>query len=189
MFEYDFIDGSCPWPAAPGISEIFGTNHICYSYHDGSAQSALEAVRNLAEFSRDNGPYAAVLGFSSGAALAATLLIGEVGDKGVKKERQSAFPSAIFLCGTQPYDWRELKAGRVRFLDEQDASEVISLPTVHAWGRNDNEYAAQGVKLAQMSSPASRTEVVHNAGHRVPYQGDALERLAVAVERATSGAV
>ncbi|ERF71955.1 hypothetical protein EPUS_06514 [Endocarpon pusillum Z07020] len=186
-FEYDFIEGSYPWPAAPGIREIFGAHDMCYSYHDGSAPSALEAVQSLSEYCRDNSPYAAVMGFSSGAALAATLLIAEAGDEGLKKEQQATFGSAIFLCSTQPYDWRELKAGRVRFLDGQDASEAICIPTVHAWARNDKEYAEQGVKVVQMSKLAKRTEVIHNAGHGVPNHGEALERLAVAVERATSG--
>ncbi|CZT23717.1 uncharacterized protein RCC_09431 [Ramularia collo-cygni] len=172
-FEYEFLDGSFPWPALPGISEVFGNDQMYFSYHDGSGESAYQAVRDLAAYATENGPFDAVLAFSLGAALAATLLIEDAS--------RALFRCAIFICATLPYDVEELQAGRLQLLSGEISRNSIRIPTVHAWGTNDTEYMHESAQLVQMSVEGKRVEVKHDAAHGVPTQGESLDHLAEAI--------
>lgn len=152
---------------------------MCYEYHDGSAASAGAAVQDLAEYARDSGPFDAVLAFSSGAALAASLMIAEARDSQAGK--LASFRSAVFLCATLPRDVDALADGRAGFFSEESAREAIQVPTVHLWGQRDTQFGAQSKSLVQMCSAATRTEIVHEGGHEVPTQGEALEKAVQAI--------
>ena len=77
------------------------------------------------------GPFDAVLGFSLGAAVAATLLVDNI-----RKSRDSGVPSmfkmAIFMCGSPPFD---LEHSGLLLADT--AGQVFQLPTVHVIGSAD----------------------------------------------------
>lgn len=77
------------------------------------------------------GPFDAVLGFSLGAAVAATLLIDNI-----RRSRDSGVPSmfkmAIFMCGSPPFD---LEHSGLLLADT--AGQVLQLPTVHVIGSAD----------------------------------------------------
>lgn len=177
-FHFDFLDGEHPWPAANGICEAFGDQQICYSYFDGSTRSVIKAVDDLADYVRDNGPFDAVMGFSLGAALVATLLVRDT-----KPVPSLRIGCAIFLCGTLPCDWHELGQGSMQLLLAKDVGNVIQIPTVHAWSPNDVDYPGQSAQLFQMCEATKRVEVLHGGGHSVPSQGVELVALAEAIQR------
>ncbi|TGO59557.1 hypothetical protein BCON_0043g00150 [Botryotinia convoluta] len=174
--EYDFVNGSLLWPPAPGIQEVFGSHVDCYSYFDGkdpSAASILEAVTDLANYIASNGPFDAVIGFSQGAVLAATLIIGA---------DEPLFKCAIFLCGGLPFDMAALRDNRVVECTSISVERgLVRIPVVNCWADNDRDYPGMGPPLSRLCLPENNEEVVHSAGHGVPSEGEDLERLSAAV--------
>ena len=190
------MDGSLPWPPAPGVQEVFGKHVDCYSYFDGeglSASSILDAVTDLADYVASSGPYDGVIGFSQGAVLAATLIIAVESNLTIRTAdtadtsvgplgRSPPFKCAIFLCGGLPFDMSALQEGTVVQLTPQPNEEALMhLPVVNCWAHNDMDYPGMGPPLSQLCSAADNLEVVHSAGHGVPSEGQDLERLLGAV--------
>lgn len=136
----------------------------------------------LADYLRDSGPFDAVMGFSLGAALAATLLVRDA--RQVSRLRVGC---AIFLCGTLPCDWQELDQGSLQLLQAKDVgNNVIQIATVHAWSPNDVDYPGQSIQLFQMCEATMRVEILHCGGHIVPSQDVEFLALAEAIQRTLS---
>ncbi|KAE8374945.1 hypothetical protein BDV26DRAFT_283842 [Aspergillus bertholletiae] len=173
-YDFEFIDGAYECSATRGIAEVFGTDQIYFSYYDGSAESVLKAVRDLAEYVVDHGPFDAVMGFSLGAALAMTLLLNHI-HVGLPTV---PFKCAIFLCGTLPCDWASLKGGQVRLSSASANAPLVHIPTVHFWSPDDVDYPRQSQMLLGMCDPATRVEVTHHAGHAMPTHGKEVGKLA-----------
>lgn len=187
-YEYDFVDGPYPWPAAKGIAEVFGESNIYSSYFDGSKESAIQAVNDLADYAKSNGPFDAVMGFSLGAALAATLLLREETYRADPANsslpgRNEPFKCAIFLCGILPADFTEVESKTMQLLRAGDIQYVIQSPTVHIWSPHDEDYPGQSLELVNMCEPSKRIEVLHGAGHSVPTQGEDLMNAVDAIRR------
>ena len=121
------------------------------------------------------------MGFSLGAALAATLLLRN-------EDRQAPIPikCAIFLCGTLPCDWNELELRRLRLLEAKDVQHTIQIPTVHVWSTDDVEHPGHSAQLVQMCETTKRVEVIHSGGHTVPSQGNESAAFAHAVHQTFS---
>ena len=158
---------------------MFGDQQICYSYFDGSTESVLKAVDDLDAYVVEHGPFHAVIGFSLGAALAATLLL-----RAEKQHVRLPIKCAIFLCGTLPCEWQDLDRGDLRLLQAKDVQHTIQIPTVHAWSSYDVDYPGQSAQLTQMCETTMRVEVLHTGGHSVPSQGNDLVALVRAVQEA-----
>ncbi|KAH7400553.1 serine hydrolase-domain-containing protein [Phaeosphaeria sp. MPI-PUGE-AT-0046c] len=178
QFDWDFVEGSHFWPAAKGICEIFGNHQVCYSYFDGTAQSASNAIEDLAAYVCENGPFDVLIGFSLGAAMIATLLLSSE-----HKKAQSYIGSVAFLCATLPSDWEELLGGRITQLRAKDVSEArkIRIPSIHAWSPDDVDYPGESIEVLRMCTPSRRVEIAHSIGHSVPFQGEELKRLTQAM--------
>lgn len=179
---------------AAGIREAFG-DQICYSYHDGSAESALDVARDLSTYVGENGPFDAVMGFSLGAALAATLLLGDAAghtirevetqpvDSDASPRHSPIFRCAIFLSGTLPCDWNELTRRNLSFLHASDVKHHIQIPTLHVWSPADTEYPHQSEELAEMCVSQGRTAVLHNDGHAPPVHQESIHSTANAIRK------
>ncbi|VBB80909.1 Putative protein of unknown function [Podospora comata] len=173
---YDWYPGLHPSPPAPGIREAFGTSHQCFSYFDGSAKGGMEAVDKLADHLLAHGPYDAILAFSMGGALAATLLLRPDQQDPQVREAKSKIKSVVFLSSIMPSGWDELESGRVTFLKANRVSEEnkIAIPTVHAWSNKDVHYPGMAKQVMNMCKQETRVEVKHSAGHGIPsVQGEA----------------
>ncbi|KAL4747555.1 hypothetical protein BDW72DRAFT_196632 [Aspergillus terricola var. indicus] len=184
-YEFEFIEGSYLWPAAPGIASCFGTDQYYRSYVDESPASVLKAVRDLARYavSSETGPFDAVMGFSLGAALALTLLLHADMPDVLGPARKILFRSAIFLCATLPCDWGALHEGQVRLLSANEVAAKIGIPSVHFWSPQDAEYPGHSAEVVRMCEPAGRVEVVHSFGHGLPTGGEEVKRLAEAIRQ------
>ncbi|UNI19407.1 hypothetical protein JDV02_005591 [Purpureocillium takamizusanense] len=117
-----------------------------------------------------------VIGFSLGAALAATMLLrpGQLGQAPVK--------SLVFLSGTLPADWQELQGGTTRFMQAIDVKTVIQIPSVHAWDDGDVEHPGEAEQLLLMCGKKSRRVVRHSAGHGIPSRGSEVAAIASAIK-------
>ena len=120
-------------------------------------------IEDLDRFNKlldSEGPFDAVLGFSLGACVAATLLednIRRSRDKGVP----SMFKMAIFLCGCPPFDLRN--SG---LLLADTAGKVFQLPTVHVIGSADPliDFA---LALYNLCDPDTAEIFDHGRGHQL----------------------
>lgn len=189
-YEYDYVEGPHPWPAAPGIEALFGKQQMYYSYHNESIESIIEAVNDLADYINETGPYDALMAFSLGAGLAATLLcrneLQKCTEENVSIQKCPTFKCAIFLCGIQPVDWRSLMKGSQERVRVGDTTCTISIPTVHALSPQDAQYFHESTKLLEICEPSKRTEIHHDLGHAVPSRGEELIRLADAIQQSMS---
>ncbi|KAI2479854.1 FSH1 domain containing protein [Pyrenophora tritici-repentis] len=183
-FDWDFIEGSHFWPAAKGVCEIFGTHQVCYSYFDGTAQSASNAIEDLAAYVIENGPFDVLIGFSLGAAMIATLLLSSEHSKA-----RSNIKSVALLCATLPSDWNELLNGRITQLRARDVKEDrrIKIPSVHAWSPDDVDYPGESIEVLRMCVSSRRVEITHSMGHSVPFQGEELIQFAKAMATMVAG--
>lgn len=94
--ELDFIDGDVACSPFDEVRSYFPGPYFCYykSLSTGAVQNALSRVLKIME---EDGPYDGVIGFSQGAALAATLILHQ------QTSLDCAFKFAIFLSGHLPY--------------------------------------------------------------------------------------
>ncbi|KAI0972149.1 serine hydrolase-domain-containing protein [Xylaria arbuscula] len=157
-----------------------GTNSEIFQTQLG----ALAAVDDLADYVTENGPYDAVIGFSLGAALIATLLLHTGKDNAIQQIR-----SAVFICGTLPCCPKELAIGRIRLLQAKDATSVIKTPTLHLWSREDAEYPGQSEQLVQVCTKETRRVIMHGAGHNVPSRSNEAAEIAAAVVEVCSSSL
>ncbi|KAI2628871.1 serine hydrolase FSH [Hypoxylon sp. NC1633] len=183
-FVFTFVNGAHPWPAAPGIEHSYGLEQAadCFSYYDGSASSAEQAVRDLALYLCENGPFDFILGFSLGAAVAATLLLCPGLDQELRKA-QSMVKAAVFICGILPQKWESLQKGILEEIKPEDIPEEmkINISTVHAYSQQDNEFGDQSEMLARMCVKGKMLSILHTAGHDAPKELEEVKALAEAM--------
>lgn len=125
-----------------------------------NGQGYLDDIDRLNKLLDSEGPFDAVLGFSHGACIAATLLhdnITKSRDKGVP----SMFKMGIFLCGTPPYNLVE-----PGLLLADTAGQVFQLPTVHVIGSADPliDFA---LALYNLCNPDTAEIFDHGRGHQL----------------------
>ncbi|KAK0757889.1 hypothetical protein N5P37_009181 [Trichoderma harzianum] len=97
-WEFEFLDGEVEAQPAPGVSEYFPGPYLCY-YDDPTPQAVQDAVDMIMDVVQEDGPFDAILGFSNGAALAATVIAA-----GMEKDPSDPpFKAAIFICPTMPF--------------------------------------------------------------------------------------
>jgi predicted esterase len=118
------------------------------------------------------GPYQGVIGFSQGAALAATLMIKQ----GQSNAVHSPFQCAIVLCGGMPYDPAALEGGRAVLLDDKPDAPDIHVPTAHILGEKDDALATS-LALVEQFDPRSLKLYMHAGGHDVPRDIQAVRRM------------
>ncbi|KAI9040231.1 uncharacterized protein KD926_008432 [Aspergillus affinis] len=173
-FNFEFIGGEHPWPAARGIAEVFGRDEVCYSYFDGTPSGALSAVEDLADYVAENGPFDAIMGFSLGATLSVMFLfnwskLGFV---------ESPFKFAILLSSCLPCDWDALQMRRLEFMDPTQVTAPIKVPTIHCWSPQDTEYPGESRLVMEMCDASNRVNLQHSAGHNPPTQPGEVDKLA-----------
>ncbi|KAI0015068.1 serine hydrolase-domain-containing protein [Xylariomycetidae sp. FL0641] len=165
---YEFIDGAVPADMAPGIESFHMSDEQCLQYVDmQSSEGGLRALRDLETLVDEEGPFDGVMGFSQGAALAASLIVHKM-RKASRTERQRqrpVFRFAVFFCGGIPYD---ASTQPLRPLSFEADGPLIDIPTAHIWGANDQLYPSFGVVLSSLCRPDRKTDFIHPGGHEVP---------------------
>ncbi|RMZ80488.1 hypothetical protein DV737_g3017, partial [Chaetothyriales sp. CBS 132003] len=105
-FQYEFFDGEHEYPAAEGCADIFPGPYYAF-YPVPTTMDVELAHQYVAEIIEDEGPFDAVMGFSQGAALAASILLRHEKEKPLEP---APFRLAVFICGSLPY-WFEATQG------------------------------------------------------------------------------
>lgn len=102
---FDFIDAQYEGPAAPGIAEVFPGPY--FVWHEHHTPQAVESVHDyLKSVIEEDGPYDGLVGFSEGAALAASYLLSKeyqatLGD--VDEYPEDEIKLAVFFNSIKPY--------------------------------------------------------------------------------------
>ncbi|RYP82306.1 hypothetical protein DL769_001708 [Monosporascus sp. CRB-8-3] len=187
-YEFDFVEGGHPCPGHPAIAAVYGVQQTYLSYCDGSARSALAALDDLAAHVSENGPFDAIMGFSMGSLMAATLLLRPhevTADRPEWAAARAMVRSAVFMCGIRPLASIELQQEMMEKLRGQDVGlhgryNHINVPTVHIWSPSDPEILGESEALMKMCDKDKRVEILHTAGHAVP--SDSVEAEAAAAK-------
>jgi predicted esterase len=173
-----------------GIASLVSPSDTFYAYCDpNSAEDFLSTLSELDEhISSASPPYDAVMGFSQGSCLAATLLLR----KSLRGE-PLPFKCAVFLSAGMALDWESLERGEVemyggRVVDGEKwerGKGAIGIPTAHVWGTKDACAPGQGRLLSELCSAEGREIAVHGGEHSVPGAGVQKDLMAAvgAIER------
>ncbi|OCK83580.1 hypothetical protein K432DRAFT_290762 [Lepidopterella palustris CBS 459.81] len=173
-YEYVFIDGEKPYDAPEQVRDFFPGPYLCY--HPAPTPSAvLEAQEMVEEALESEGPFDGVIGFSQGAALAASIML----------HRSMAFETlpfrfAIFLCSGLPFS---PLPSTVRRMHPQLDQARIDIPTADMYGKQDTEYYDQSKNLVKFCNPASCFTVEHPGGHEVPRSARLVRDVAGAIKK------
>ena len=151
---------------------------------DSAIEEIKYSINSAMERDRGSGPFVAVLGFSQGAKLAASLLYEQQLQKASAQrsgEPETEFRFGVLLAGRAPLiSLSELSAGlglgsasdipgdtEFKALDED---RRLKIPTVHVHGSRDPGVELHRRLLKNYCDPPSASLVKWNGGHRVPVQ-------------------
>ncbi|GES63114.1 hypothetical protein ATEIFO6365_0014016200 [Aspergillus terreus] len=158
--EFVYVDGraeSAPEPdlQGAGIPPFF--THYCRDQAPGEELG--QAMDYVKDIIAKRGPFDAVMGFSQGCALAASLLVdhGKIND-------QPLFKLAVFICGAAPYD----PANGLEFVTATEEKYPITIPTTHIVGKQDPVYSLS-MKLYGVCDPSQADFYDHGSRHLIPF--------------------
>ena len=212
---FEFLDGAVPTQIAPGIASFlsFFLSHRAYlgsveqlvlTYSAGielfvsssdeylqyadymSSESCRKALSDLEMYIAEDGPFDGVMAFSQGAVVAVSMLLQRAEQDPLKARLYPVFRCAIFFGGGVPVDLRWLRGERPRRLMRwEEDGEIIEIPTVHIWGKNDRLYPDFGPILSKLCRARVKEEFVHEGGHDIPGARDpaVVERVAMLINR------
>lgn len=208
---FDFIDAECYCPAAPGIAELYPSPYLCW-YEQGNPEDVQAAHDYLVSVIEEDGPYDGVIGFSEGAALAASLLLWDESSPVYKPRFKVAilFNSVVPLVPAKELgeclsevvkgdqdSYLDLLVPASRGCSREDRKERlsqafcftskgplrISVPTLHIIGTQD-PFAESSRVMVDFCRPELAQVFLHEGGHELPQSGPALDRCAEVVETA-----
>ena len=157
--------------AKEGLSALVASGTECFNWTDEeySPRGFDKVVEDLEAYIVSDGPFDAVMAFSSGAALAATLIIRKTQQNMWEQNLSPVFKCAFFFSGGIP---GVLERDEVRAADPSREGTIIKIPTAHFWGSNDKEYPQFGHLLYELCVRDTRERYVHSGGHNVPDSKD-----------------
>ena len=152
------------------VAQYFPAEGECFAYFDPAQPSTFTAaLDNLESFIELDGPFDAILGYSHGAQLAASMLARA---RTRKSRVAESIKCAIFISGGIPYttDSRYSRDGTttMQHIDPEKSGAVLDIPTANIWGRNDSRYPGTSEVLSKLCHPAWRAIYVHAGGHEIP---------------------
>ncbi|KAJ5113759.1 hypothetical protein N7456_002293 [Penicillium angulare] len=184
---YDFVEGAVEHPMEPHISNLVSPGDTFHAYFEpASGHSMLRALQDLENLIEEaDPPYDAVLGFSHGSTLVATMLL--------KPNRvYLPFKLAVFFSAGMAADHEALKDDHVKILHPKPGQK-ITIPTAHVYAANDEVSPGQGKLLEELCDSRSTYVSFHQLGHQIPGTGDkkdlaaALGAVRRAIEEAEEG--
>ncbi|KAL4745377.1 serine hydrolase FSH [Aspergillus terricola var. indicus] len=106
-YAFDFISAPFPSPPAPGIKAIYPDSPTYTWFREPTPAGLRDAHRYVVEYIQKHGPYDAVMGFSQGCSLIASMALYHSYDRWSEKGQDGIcgdlpFKAAIFICGGIP---------------------------------------------------------------------------------------
>ncbi|KAF8243726.1 hypothetical protein K440DRAFT_656128 [Wilcoxina mikolae CBS 423.85] len=147
QYTFEFVEGSVPH------RKLFTSSKKTefYAYYDpSSTASILSALDSLQDYILDEGPFGGVVGFSQGAALAATLMIRHA-------QLNPCDTALLFRCAK----------GLIDDGGSGPEPQPIHVPTAHIMGAKDESVEESNV-LAGLCGERGKVVYDHGGGHEVP---------------------
>lgn len=150
------------------LAQYFPASDECFAYFNPAEPSTFTtALDNLEAFIEQEGPFDAILGYSHGAQLAASMLARA----NMKNQPDRPIKCAFFLSGGIPYTREQRGAdgvSEIYYLDPNKNGTPVDLPTAHIWGENDTTHPGTSVVLSELCKPEWRAISIHGGGHEIP---------------------
>ncbi|KAJ5787578.1 hypothetical protein N7457_002568 [Penicillium paradoxum] len=153
-------------------------NH--YSRGAYPASSVLDAFDHTQRFIAEHGPFDAVMGFSQGAALAASLIIHH---NRTRPAEPPLFRAAVFICGAAPWE----SSGQQQIEPKPD-TYPIAIPTANIVGKADPLFP-ESQKLYELCEPAKAAYYDHGSKHMVPFDMKNTEEMTRAIQETVAKAI
>jgi len=173
---------------------------------DTDPKSCLRALLDLDLYVEEEGPFDAVMAFSQGAGLAASLLIHRMQKDPRQARTFPVFRCAVFFSGGVPADPRGVEAAATaetgmaeegadtttnvgamprRLMNFEEDGEIIVIPTAHIWGSHDTMYPTFGPVLSRVCKSSQREMFIHEGAHEVLGAKDpnSLQKLVTIINR------
>ena len=141
---------------------------------ESTLQSIESAMLHLRETMNESGPFQGVIGYSEGAAMAATLLVEEL-EKAETTGVPSTLKCGIFMAGSPAF---RPAVGGCYLWDE--VGEVINVPTCHVIGVSD-PYLHCALALHDTCESEKVIIFDHGWGHTIPRDADMVKELALTI--------
>ncbi|EFW98510.1 ef-hand calcium-binding domain protein [Grosmannia clavigera kw1407] len=177
---FEFIDGEWDAPPAPGIAKLYpGPYHAFYDWNPAEPSPPCESLAESYDYLTEvleAKAFDGIVGFSQGAALAASYLLYHQ-----NQDRQLLQPVvrfAVFMCGTLPWDASGTRRlGLAELASSDSTPRAINIPTLHVHGAMD-EWLDESRALKELCKPAEAVVWQHGLGHAIPVDRKSTERLA-----------
>ncbi|TVY80404.1 Esterase FUS5 [Lachnellula suecica] len=171
---YEFLEATITAPMAPGIETLVSPNTECFTWTDDSSRESYvtsykKALMDLDEFLAEYGPFDAVMAFSNGAALAASLIIQKLQNCPQEQDASPVFKCAVFFSGGIPV---LVQGESFQLIDRDTSSELIHIPTANIWGAKDSLYPDFGPVVKTICRADLAESYIHQGGHEIPGSKD-----------------
>ncbi|KAJ5272906.1 EF-hand calcium-binding domain protein [Penicillium angulare] len=195
---FDFVDAEADCPPAPGVDQFYPGPYIGWfpTYEPASVKEIQDTIKEIID---EDGPYDGVIGFSEGAALAASLLLCDE-----HFQQDPMFKVGIFFNSVMVFSpsddigvniRQKLKNQKAEFSgylhgmnsDPSDPDSIpdiyafttgvptrISVPTLHVIGSAD-VFSEDSRELARLCPDKSQV-LFHDGGHEFPRTESSLDR-------------
>ena len=158
-------------PELEGVVDGPFYNHYARGSSPGS--TVLEAFEHTKGIIATQGPFDGVLGFSQGAALAASLIIHH---SKTRPAEPPLFRVAVFICGAGP--WESTGSQHIK-----SREYPIGIPTANIVGKLDSLYS-ESMGLYELCEPSKASFYDHGSKHMVPFDLRNTEEMVRVIEEA-----
>lgn len=124
------------------------------------AETATNAIENVLSIVSEEGPFDGVVGFSQGAAIAASVL-AHYSKQNPLEPQSNLFKFAMFICGSKPFTYDGMN------LIDPSSRPVVQIPTAHVVGKKDMWYK-ESLGLLALCENQSTKVYDHGQGHVLP---------------------
>lgn len=159
-------------PALKGM--INGPFYNHYPWNTPPGEDLARAIEHTHKFMDREGPFDAVMGFSQGSALAASLVIHHAQ---THPHDAPLFNLAVFICSDRPYE-----ATGTKYIAANPGEYPITIPTVNIVGKQDHIYDLS-MEVYKLCEPSQAVFFDHGQDHRIPFDGENTLGMTAAVEQ------
>ncbi|CAG8960788.1 hypothetical protein HYFRA_00002325 [Hymenoscyphus fraxineus] len=192
--EYDFPDALLEHEPYPGLESLIegpdGHLATTFSWFEQTIPSLLDALSDLADYIDSEGPFDGIIGFSQGAALAATYIAQYEAQNRDQLYHEMPFKCAVFICPGPVWRWepRDGDEGELTHMDPDVEEVSINIPAAVIWGAAD-ELAEGGRIVSEFCDSTTREKYVHPGGHEIPRKPGELKAMVKIVRAVMEKAV
>ncbi|KAI9933880.1 hypothetical protein ASPWEDRAFT_148352 [Aspergillus wentii DTO 134E9] len=157
--DFIFMNGRLeakPEPELEGICDGPFYNH--FPRDVAPSENLAKAFEHTLNFMQREGPFDAVMGFSQGGSLAASMIIDHA-----KTHDKPLFKLAVFICSAIPFE----RTGTHPILPTDDGYPII-IPTANIVGNQDYVYP-QSMHVYGLCDPSKSAFYDHGSKHGIPF--------------------